>query len=152
MAHYLGWEQARIDQRVRELSELVRLPHDAIDRYATQLSGGQRQRVGIMRGLMLDPAVLLLDEPMGALDPLVRFDLQEDLRKIFQGLHKAVVLVTHDLGEADFFGDVVLLLNQGRVVQRGTLAELDRSPSDPFVTTFLKAQRTFPSAPKEVAP
>ena len=150
MARHLGWNKDRIKQRIRELEELVRFPKEASDRYPAQLSGGQRQRVGLMRALMLDPAVLLLDEPMGALDPLVRYDLQEDLRNIFQTLNKAVVLVTHDLGEADFFGDVVLLLNQGRVVQRGTLADLAQTPADPFVILFLKAQRVLPSGLDEV--
>jgi osmoprotectant transport system ATP-binding protein len=94
-----------------------------------------------MRSLMLDPAVVLLDEPMGALDPLVRFDLQEDLRKIFQSLGKTVVMVTHDMGEAGFFGDRVILLGGGRIVQEGTLDELIRAPADDFVERFITAQR-----------
>ena len=141
LARYLGWEKGRIAERIGELAELTRLPPEALDRFPTQLSGGQRQRLGIMRALMLDPAVILLDEPMGALDPLVRFDLQEDLRQIFQTLNKTVVLVTHDMGEAGFFGDHVVLLGGGRIVQQGKLDDLIQSPADPFVVKFISAQR-----------
>lgn len=142
MARYLGEDsKPEIESRVVEMAELTRFPREALDRYPTQLSGGQRQRVGIMRALMLDPRVILLDEPMGALDPLIRFDLQEDLRRIFQTLGKTVVLVTHDMAEAGFFGDEVVLLGEGRIVQRGPLEELLRSPADPFVKRFINAQR-----------
>ena len=141
LAKHLGWELPRVNARVEELADLTRLPHDVLNRYPHQMSGGQRQRVGIMRALMLDPAVMLLDEPMGALDPLVRYDLQNDLKNIFQTLHKTVLLVTHDLGEADFLGDDVVLLKDGRIIQRGTLADLANRPADPFVTDFIRAQR-----------
>jgi osmoprotectant transport system ATP-binding protein len=141
MAKYLGWDKRRIQERVLELAELTRLPESALDRFPMQLSGGQRQRLGIMRALMLDPAVILLDEPMGALDPLVRYDLQEDLRNIFQSLQKTVVLVTHDMGEAGFFGDHVVLLGEGRIVQQGKLEDLIQTPADPFVVKFINAQR-----------
>jgi osmoprotectant transport system ATP-binding protein len=94
-----------------------------------------------MRALMLDPEVVLLDEPMGALDPMVRYDLQEDLKQIFQNLKKTVVLVTHDMGEAGFFGDTVVLLGEGRIVQQGTLDDLLREPADEYVTRFIQAQR-----------
>jgi osmoprotectant transport system ATP-binding protein len=141
LARHLGWTRKEADLRVNELADLTRLPKIALDKFPAQLSGGQRQRVGIMRGLMLDPAVMLLDEPMGALDPLVRYDLQEDLRGIFQSLKKTVVLVTHDMGEAGFFGDDVVLLGSGRIVQRGTLEDLIRSPADEFVAKFVRSQR-----------
>jgi osmoprotectant transport system ATP-binding protein len=142
MAEYLGQDtKQQIEDRVLELAELTRFPVDALDRYPTQLSGGQRQRVGIMRALMLDPHVILLDEPMGALDPLIRFDLQEDLRRIFKTLGKTVVMVTHDMAEAGFFGDEVVLLGEGRIVQRGTMEEMIDSPADPFVKRFVNAQR-----------
>jgi osmoprotectant transport system ATP-binding protein len=85
--------------------------------------------------------VLLLDEPLGALDPLVRADLQTDLRDVFRALHKTVVLVTHDLAEAAHFADLVVLLRDGRVVQRGRLADLARAPAEPFVEQFIQAQR-----------
>lgn len=144
MARYLrhGTAQA-IRQRVEELAELTRFPVEALARYPRQLSGGQRQRLGIMRALMLDPQVLLLDEPLGALDPLIRFDLQEDLRRIFQTLKKTVVLVTHDMAEAGFFGDEIVLLGEGRIVQRGSLEALVRAPADAFVQRFVTAQRAL---------
>lgn len=141
LAKYLRRDASWIQSRVELLSDLVRLPREALDRFPAQLSGGQRQRVGIMRALMLDPPLILLDEPMGALDPLVRFDLQNDLRDIFRTLKKTVVLVTHDMGEAEFFGDEVLLLGDGAVVQRGRFRDFLQSPADEFVTRFIQAQR-----------
>lgn len=146
MASHLGWEAQKMKTRVEELAGLVRLPIELVDRYPSQMSGGQRQRVGIMRALMLDPDVILLDEPMGALDPLVRADLQQDLRDIFQRLNKVVVMVTHDMGEAGFFGNNVLLLGDGRIVQQGTIEEMIRSPADDFVRRFISAQR-LPTVP-----
>ena len=142
MAAYLGWERQRIDARVAQLTELTRFPADGLERFPVQLSGGQRQRVGLMRALMLDPEVLLLDEPLAALDPMVRAELQEDLKEIFRELGKTVVLVTHDMGEAGFFGDVIVLLRQGQIVQQGTFEELVKSPADDFVARFINAQRS----------
>jgi osmoprotectant transport system ATP-binding protein len=150
MARYLGWDRARVDSRVRELAELTRFPVDALDRYPHQLSGGQRQRVGLMRALMLNPDALLLDEPLGALDPLVRADLQTELREIFRKLGKTVVLVTHDLGEAAYFADRVVLLRDGQIVQQGSPADLWHRPADPFVTRFVQAQRG-PEVPAEIS-
>ncbi len=148
MARYLDWPKRDVEQRIARLAELTRFPREAFDRYPTQLSGGQRQRVCIMRALMLDPVVLLLDEPMGALDPLIRYDLQEDLKRIFQTLGKTVVLVTHDMGEAGYFGDRVVLLGDGRIVQQGSLDDLLRCPGDDFVRRFINAQR-LPSSVSE---
>jgi len=142
MARHLGWEAERIEARLQELSELVNLPLDWLDRYPVQLSGGQRQRVSLMRALFLDPDLLLLDEPMGALDALIRSELQEQLKEIFKTLHKTVVMVTHDIGEAGFLADNILLLKAGWIVQAGTLEELVRTPADPFVTEFINAQRS----------
>jgi osmoprotectant transport system ATP-binding protein len=141
LARHLGWQASRINSRVTELAELTRFPTDGLDRYPQQLSGGQRQRVGLMRALMLNPDALLLDEPLGALDPLVRADLQTELRDIFRSLGKTVVLVTHDLGEAAFFADRVVLLKEGCVVQEGRVDDLWHRPADPFVTRFVQAQR-----------
>ena len=142
MARYLGWSSERIQQRLDELIDLTRFPRDGLARYPVQLSGGQRQRVSLMRALMLDPDLLLLDEPLGSLDPMIRAELQEDLRRIFRSLGKTVVMVTHDMGEAAYFGEVIILMRAGRIVQQGTLKELLDSPADPFVTQFINAQRS----------
>jgi osmoprotectant transport system ATP-binding protein len=141
MARYLGWTWQRIDERLAELAGLVRLPAERLDAFPAQLSGGQRQRVSLMRALMLDPELLLLDEPLGALDPLVRADLQTDLRHVFRSLGKTVVLVTHDLAEARHFGDRIVLLRDGAIVQQDTFDGLLHRPADPFVSRFINAQR-----------
>lgn len=141
MPQQLEWSSSRIKARIDELTDLTRLPKETLTRFPQQISGGQRQRVGIMRALILDPDAVLLDEPMGALDPMVRFELQEDLRSIFRTLKKTVVMVTHDLGEAEFFGDTICLLYGGKILQQGTLQEMANRPSSPYVTAFLKAQR-----------
>ena len=143
MARHLGRDHAAIDTRVVELASLTRFPIDALDRYPLQISGGQRQRVALMRALMLDPDVLLLDEPLGALDPMVRYQLQTELREIFRALGKTVILVTHDLAEAGFFGDHILLLRDGRVIQQGDIDALVTEPADAFVEEFVAAQRTL---------
>jgi osmoprotectant transport system ATP-binding protein len=142
LASHLGWSRDRIGKRVAELAALLRLREELLERYPVQLSGGQRQRVSLMRALMLDPEVLLLDEPLGALDPIVRSELQEDLRDVFRSLGKTVVLVTHDIGEAWYFGDHIVLLRDGAIAQEGTLEDLMERPTDPFVTRFLRAQRS----------
>jgi osmoprotectant transport system ATP-binding protein len=145
-AKYLGLEIASIQARLKELSELTRFPVDGLARYPVQLSGGQRQRVSLMRALMLKPKLLLLDEPLGALDPMIRADLRKDLLAIFRLLKNTVILVTHDLVEASYFADNVVLLRDGRVVQEGKLRELIQSPAHPFVTEFIQAQFQFPEA------
>jgi osmoprotectant transport system ATP-binding protein len=141
LARRLGWSADRIAARVDELAALVSLDSALLRHYPAELSGGQRQRVGIMRALMLDPKLLLLDEPMGALDPIVRARLQADLKRIFSGLGKTVLFVTHSLDEAAYLGDEVALMREGRVVQRGTLPELVDAPAEPFVREFIEAQR-----------
>jgi osmoprotectant transport system ATP-binding protein len=142
MGRYFRMSNDAVSQCVRQLADLTRLPIDLLDRYPVELSGGQRQRVSLMRALMLDPSVLLLDEPLGALDPMVRHDLQTDLKAIFRELKKTVVLVTHDMAEAGFFGDPIVLLRGGRIVQQGTLADLVHHPADDFVVKFINAQRS----------
>lgn len=146
MARHLGWAEAKIDARVQELSDLVRLGADMLAKHPSDLSGGQRQRVGIMRALMLDPEVLLLDEPMGALDPMVRRGLQDDLGAIFARLSKTVLIVTHDLAEAAILAGDVVLMGEGSVEQRGSIAEMRSSPASPFVKAFLRAQSASEAA------
>jgi osmoprotectant transport system ATP-binding protein len=141
MARHLNWEPARTEARLEELADLTHMPMDLLGRYPRQLSGGQRQRIGLMRALMLDPEVLLMDEPLGALDPIIRSKLQEDLRAIFQSLKKTVLLVTHDMGEAAYLGDSIALMREGAILQRGTVTDLQQRPADAFVTEFLNAQR-----------
>lgn len=143
LARTLGWAPAKIRARARELAALCRLPEDALERFPAQLSGGQRQRIGLIRALMLDPGVLLLDEPLGALDPLIRFELQEELKRLFGALGKTVVLVTHDVAESAFLADELVLLHDGRIVQRGTPDTLLARPVEPFVRAFLGAQRSL---------
>ena len=137
------WESARIDARLDELVALTDFPADGLDRWPAQLSGGQRQRVALMRALFHDPELLLFDEPLGALDPLIRADLQRDLREIFRRLGRTVVLVTHDLAEARFFADHIALMNEGRIEQAGDYEDLQSRPATPFVERFLGAQRTL---------
>lgn len=141
MARHLRWPPARFDARLRELAELVHLSPALFNRYPIELSGGQRQRVSLMRALMLDPKLLLLDEPLGALDPMIRYDLQQELKSIFATLGKTVLLVTHDIAEAAHFGHRLALMRDGAIVQQGSLAELVTAPADPFVAKFINAQR-----------
>jgi osmoprotectant transport system ATP-binding protein len=150
MARQLGWAAARVKQRLAELAELTRLPLELLERYPAQLSGGQRQRVGLMRALMLDPEVLLMDEPLGALDPMIRAQLQADLKQIFQRLRKTVLLVTHDMSEAAYLGDEIVLMREGQIIQRGPVCDLLERPVDPFVTDFIRAQRPLWSETAEV--
>ncbi|RMF98612.1 MAG: ABC transporter ATP-binding protein [Gammaproteobacteria bacterium] len=142
VAAWLGWSSERIAARLDELLALTRLPAAAMVRFPAELSGGQQQRVSLMRALMLDPDYLLLDEPLGALDPMIRHDLQIELRDIFGRLGKTVVLVTHDLHEAAWLADRIVLMRAGRVVQQGRLDELIRAPAEPFVEAFIRAQRS----------
>jgi osmoprotectant transport system ATP-binding protein len=145
-AVYRKWSKQEIEQRIRELRELVQLPPETLDRYPVQLSGGQRQRVSLMRALMLDPHVLLMDEPLGALDPMIRSQLQTQLRTIFQSLGKTVVMVTHDLNEAAFFADQIVLMQGGRIIQQDSVDDLLNRPANQFVTEFIAAQQSHLAA------
>ena len=126
---------------VDEFMRLVGLEAFA-DAYPHHLSGGMAQRVALARALINHPKVLLLDEPLGALDPLVRSALQRDLKEIFARLKETTLLVTHDMGEAAYLADEIVLMNEGRVVQRGTAAELRDAPTNEFVSDFINAQRS----------
>lgn len=140
-ARHAGMPARDAQTRLNELAALVRLDADQLGRYPAELSGGQRQRVALMRALMLRPEALLLDEPLGALDPEIRAGLQEELRNIFVSAGSRVLLVTHDLAEAAFLApDDVVLMREGRIAQRGPIAELISSPADAFVAGFVTAQ------------
>jgi osmoprotectant transport system ATP-binding protein len=141
LARHLGTTHTAIDARVRALADLVSIPIDALSRYPQQLSGGQRQRIGLMRALMLDAPLLLLDEPLGALDPITRYELQDQLKAIFGKLGKTVIMVTHDMSEAAFFADMIVMMREGKIVQRGTFDELLHTPAEPYVESFMRAHR-----------
>ena len=144
IARLRGWKKQKVESRVEELRKLVGLEAQLLAQFPFELSGGQQQRVAIMRAAMMDPAVMLLDEPMAALDPLIRRSLQQELKSIFQRLNKTVLLVTHDLGEAVFLAEQITLLHEGKVIQTGMYRDLLKNPADPFVTAFINAQRTLP--------
>jgi osmoprotectant transport system ATP-binding protein len=144
IARLRGLDKPKILARVEELRKLVDLDPAVLKRFPFEMSGGQQQRVAIMRAAMMDPQVMLLDEPMAALDPLIRRSLQQELKSIFQRLAKTVLLVTHDLGEAVYLAEKITLLHEGKVVQSGTYRELLLHPASPFVTMFINAQRTLP--------
>jgi osmoprotectant transport system ATP-binding protein len=144
LPRYLGWPHHRIDARIAELAALMQLSTALLDRRPTTLSGGQRQRVALMRALMTDPPALLLDEPLGAVDPVTRHRLQDELRDLFARLGKTVLLVTHDLAEAAYLAPDLVLMHAGRVVQRGSIDDLRLRPADAFVERFVAARRTLP--------
>ena len=135
-----GWPPAQTRARAAELGAMVGLDDQSLRLYPRELSGGQRQRVGLMRALVLDPPLLLLDEPLGALDPIVRAELQGQLGRLFASLGKTVVLVTHDIREAALLATTITLMTAGRIVQQGAFADLVERPATPFVSQFLTAQ------------
>ncbi len=145
MPRLQGWAEGRIDRRLTELADLVRLPAGHLARFPGRLSGGERQRVALMRALVMDPDLLLLDEPLGALDPMIRFELQEELKTAFDRLGKTVLLVTHDMAEAMHFAHRIALMRDGQIVQQGSAAELLEQPAESFVRDFLRAQRLGPA-------
>jgi osmoprotectant transport system ATP-binding protein len=137
----LGWDRRRTEERVAELLTLVGLDEHA-DRYPSQLSGGQRQRVGVARALAADPPVLLMDEPFGAVDPIVRERLQGEFRRLMQEVRKTVLFVTHDLDEAVLLGDKVAVFSQGgKLEQYDAPATILGAPATPFVADFVGSDR-----------
>jgi len=133
-----GWPEERIRARVEEMLQLVGLGSDLASRYPHQLSGGQRQRVGVARALAADPAILLMDEPFGALDPLTRDELQREFLLLQQRVHKTVVFVTHDLREALRLGSRIALMEAGKLVTVLTPNEFVKSP-DPWASAYVRA-------------
>jgi osmoprotectant transport system ATP-binding protein len=138
-AELAGWPRDRSEQRLAELESLVGLDPGLRDRYPRALSGGQRQRVALARALFLDPALLLLDEPLSALDPQSRTELQDEMKRLFRALARTVVLVTHDVPEALFLGDTITLLDRGRVAQHGPAEALARHPESDWARAFVQS-------------
>lgn len=138
----LGWERARVQARVAELADMVGLETSQLDRYPSELSGGQQQRVGVARALAADPPVLLMDEPFGAVDPIVRSRLQDEFLSLQAELQKTVVFVTHDIDEAIRMGDRIAILNLGGVLEQfDTPDRILSRPASPFVADFLGEDR-----------
>ena len=138
----LKWEKRKIEQRSTELLEKLELPPGQyLNSYPAELSGGQQQRVGLARALMADPPVLLMDEPLGALDPVTRNNIRKEFRQLDELKNKTIVLVTHDVAEAFELGDTVCLMNRGRIEQLGTAQQLLFTPQNDFVKHFFDEQR-----------
>ncbi len=138
----LGWDKHKAEARARELLELVGLPAAMATRFPSQLSGGQQQRVGVARALAADPPVLLMDEPFGAVDPIQRGQLQQELLRLQRELHKTIVFVTHDIDEAILLGDRICVLSTGATIEQlSTPHEMLARPANPFVANFLGQDR-----------
>jgi osmoprotectant transport system ATP-binding protein len=138
----VGWDRHRIKARIDELLDLVGLPAEVVDRYPHQLSGGQRQRVGVARALAVDPPIMLMDEPFGAVDPIVRGRLQDEFLRLQQEVRKTILFVTHDIDEAIKMGDRIAILQQGGILaQYAPPEELLAEPASDFVADFLGAER-----------
>ena len=139
-----NWDDDEIDTRVDELLDLMDLPPATYrDQYPRELSGGQRQRVGVARALAADPAVMLMDEPFGALDPITRDSLQDEFLSIQEQINTTIIFVTHSIDEALKMGDRIAIYNTGEVVQYGTPQEILESPANDFVREFIGGDRTF---------
>jgi osmoprotectant transport system ATP-binding protein len=141
----LGWSSTRIRERVDELLTLVQLdPAETRDRYPAQLSGGQRQRIGVARALAVDPPLMLMDEPFGAIDPINREKLQNEFLRLQHDIRKTIVFVTHDIDEAIKMGDRIAVLKKGgKLAQYASPAELLMYPADPFVEDFVGSDRAL---------
>lgn len=137
----LGWPAERVRQRVEELLQLLELaPAEFADKYPSQLSGGQAQRVGVARALAGDPDILLMDEPFGALDPITRESLQNELLRIQQQVRKTIVFVTHDMDEALKLANRIVVMDKGRIVQQDSPQALLGKPANAFVENLLGGQ------------
>lgn len=143
VAEARGWNRQQIEQRWEELFPVIQLSRDLMNRYPKELSGGEIQRVAIFRALFLNPQLLVLDEPLSALDPIVRSNLQTELKNLFNGLKKTVVIVTHDLAEAAYFGHSINILRGGELLQSGSFEELSTHPAHPYVEEFVRSQRSI---------
>ena len=143
----LGWDKAKIAARVDELLNLVGLgPQEFRDRYPAQLSGGQQQRIGLARALAVDPKIMLMDEPFGAIDSITREKLQDELLTLHREMGKTILFVTHDIEEAFKLGDRVIIMNAGKILRFDTPEAIIRQPADPFVQSLVdsaKAKEAF---------
>jgi osmoprotectant transport system ATP-binding protein len=138
----IGWDDARVRERVRELAGIFRLGEELLSRYPNELSGGQRQRVGVARALAVDPPVMLMDEPFGAVDPIIRGRLQDQFLEIQERLKKTILFVTHDIDEAIKMADRIAILNIGAILEQyAPPEEILRDPSNDFVREFVGAER-----------
>jgi osmoprotectant transport system ATP-binding protein len=140
LASLVGWDTDRIRRRAQELMGLVGLPWEYAARYPYELSGGQQQRVGLCRAMMLNPAIFLLDEPFGALDPVTRQEIHQEFLRLQASEPRTIVLVTHDLHEALKLAQRLVVLDRGRIVQNGPCEEIVKAPATDFVRTFFRTQ------------
>lgn len=139
LAEMEGWDEAKRSERVRELMALVELPAHYATRHPHELSGGEMQRVGLCRAMMLDPPLFLLDEPFGALDPLTRAEVHREFERIREAGKRTIVLVTHDLHEAQRLADEMIVVNEGRIEQQSETETILANPANEFVTDFFRA-------------
>jgi osmoprotectant transport system ATP-binding protein len=137
----LGWKKERIRERAAELLELVGLDADSLGRYPGEFSGGQQQRIGVARAMAVDPPIMLMDEPFGAIDPITRDRLQNDFLRLHSQLRKSVIFVTHDIDEAIKMGDRIAIMRDGHLVQLDTSDQLLAHPANDFVASFVGADR-----------
>lgn len=140
LARLIKWDAERIKARTEELMELVNLPLSYVQRYPHELSGGEQQRVGLCRAMILNPQVFLLDEPFGALDPITRNEIQREFLHLQRSEARTIILVTHDLREALKLAQRLVFLDQGRLVQHGTCAEILENPANEFIRSFFQSQ------------
>ncbi|GAW94117.1 glycine betaine/L-proline ABC transporter ATP-binding protein [Calderihabitans maritimus] len=149
----LGWDRERRLERVKELLELVGMSYEEYaHRYPSELSGGQQQRVGVLRALAADPPLILMDEPFGALDPITRESLQNELKSLQAKLHKTIIFVTHDMDEALKLADRVVIMKDGKIVQAASPEELLRHPANDFVAEFIGKNRIQRAGELETMP
>ncbi|GAB2542860.1 betaine/proline/choline family ABC transporter ATP-binding protein [Gracilibacillus alcaliphilus] len=143
----LKWPEEKKDRRAHELLKLVDMPEEYLDRYPHELSGGQQQRIGVLRALAVNPPLILMDEPFGALDPITRDSLQEEFKKLQRELDKTIIFVTHDMDEALKLADKIVIMRSGEIVQADTPDEILRNPANEFVEEFLGRERLIQGKP-----
>ncbi len=144
--HLLGWDKQKKEERYQKLMKLVGLDvEDFRKRFPHELSGGQQQRIGVIRALAADPPAMLMDEPFGALDPIIREKVQDEFLAIQKELHKTILFVSHDINEAIKMGDKIALMKDGQLMQYDTPANILQNPANEFVTQFVGQDRTIKS-------